>query len=180
MFERAKAFIGLQYAKMQFRGDKDEPQDLTNFFSGAKNVLIILPLGYEEAVIASNALRAFKARLNHLNLTVLNNGTRATSLIEFSKCEVIRMNPTDVNKLFLPSHALLQRIVTHEYDVAMDLNLGFVLHTAYICKASKAKARVGFVATPASEMFFNIQLKLKMPASPQVMYDKFAACLSMF
>ncbi len=180
MFERAKAFIGLQYAKIQFRNEVDTPQELTKFFSGAKNVLIILPLGYEEAVIASNALRAFKARLNHLNLTVINNGTRATSLIEFSKCEVIRMNPADVNKIYLPSQELIQRILTREYDVAMDLNLDFVLHTAYICKASKAKARVGFVAHSAADIFFNIQFNLSMPASPQVMYDKFAACLSMF
>ena len=180
MFDQAKAFLGLQYAKMQFRKEKDEPQELTKFFSGAKNVLIVLPLGYEEAVIASNALRAFKARLNHLNLTVLNNGTRATSLIEFAKCEVIRMNPTDINKFYLPSQALLQRIISREYDVAMDLNLDFVLHTAYICKASKARARVGFVSGSASDTFFNVQLNLKLPATPQVMYDKFAACLSMF
>ncbi len=179
MFERTKAYVGLQYAKFQFRKEKDVPQPLTNFFSGAKNVLITLPLGYEEAIIASNALRAFRARLNHLQLTVINNSTRATSLIEFSKCEVIRMTNNDVNKLYLPSQGLMQRILEKEYDVAIDLNLGFVLHTAYICKASKAKARVGF-ANSASDAFFNVQLNLKMPASPQVMYDKFAACLSMF
>ncbi|TAK53763.1 MAG: hypothetical protein EPO24_13905 [Bacteroidetes bacterium] len=180
MLERLKAYIGLQLAKFQFRNEVDKPQELTQFFSGAKNVLIVLPLGYEEAVIASNALRAFKARLNHLHLTVVNNGTRATSLIEFSKCEVIRMNPADVNKLFLPTPGIMQRILSKEYDVAMDLNLDFVLHTAYICKASKAKARVGFSAGSTADTFFNVQLNLKMPAPPQAMYEKFAACLSMF
>jgi hypothetical protein len=179
MFERTLALLGYQFAKFQFRGDVDTVQPMTNFFSGARNVLITLPIGYEEAIVASNALRAFRNRWNHLHLTVVNNSTRATSLIDFPKCEIVRIDPLDINKFSLPSRSLLQRIFTRQYDVALDMNLDFVLHTAYICKASRAKIRVSFTHQ-ASDVFFNVQLNLKRQGSPQSLYEKFASCLAMF
>jgi ADP-heptose:LPS heptosyltransferase len=179
MFERALALVGYQFAKFQFRNEFDTVQPMTDFFSGAKNVLIALPVGYEEAIVASNALRAFRSRWLHLHLTVIHNSTRATSLIDFPKCEVVRIDPPEINKFSLPTKSLLQRIITRQYDVALDMNLDFVLHTAYICKASRAKVRVGF-AHQASDVFFNVQLNLRRHGSPQSLYEKFASCLAMF
>jgi len=179
MFESTLGWMGLQFARFQFRNDIERVQDLTKFFSGARNVLITLPVGYEEAIIASNALREFRNRLNHLHLTVVSSGTRATSLIDYQRCEVIRIDPLDINKFSLPTRSLLQRIESREYDTAVDLNLDFVLYTAYICKASGAKVRVGFTH-PASDVFFNVQVNLKTPGTPQAIYNQFAACLAMF
>ena len=173
------AKMGLQFAKFQFRNDFDTVQPMTEFFSGARSVLITLPTGYDEANLAGNAMRSFRDKLSHLRLTVVHNSTRATSLIDFPKCEVIRLDPPDINKFSLPTKQLLQRILNREYDVAMDLNLDFVLHTAYICKASRAKVRVGF-AGPGSDYFFNVQLNLSKEHSPQALYEKFARCMGMF
>ena len=179
MFERTLGWMGLQFARFQFRNDIEKVHVLTDFFSGARNVLILLPVGYEEAIIASNALREYRHRLNHLHLTVVNSGTRTTSLIDYPRCEVIRINSTDINKFSLPTRSLLQRIENRDYDTAVDLNLDFVLHTAYICKASGARVRVGFTR-PESDVFFNVQLNLKMDGTPQAIYNQFAACLAMF
>ena len=178
MFERALAWMGLQFARFQFRNDIEKVHALTDFFSGARNVLILLPVGYDEAIIASNALREYRHRLNHLHLTVVNSGTRTTSLIDYTRCEVIRIDPTDINKFSLPRRSLLQRIESRDYDTAVDLNLDFVLHTAYICKASGARVRVGFTH-PSADMFYNVQLNLK-EGTPQSIYSHFAACLAMF
>ena len=71
------------------------------------------------------------------------------------------------------------RIFNREYDVAMDLNLDFVLHTAYICKASRARVRVGY-SHSAADLFYNVQLNFDRNSSPQVLYKKFASCLAMF
>ena len=179
LYNRFLAFLGLQLAKFQFRNDVDRMTTMTNFFSGASNVLITLPVSYEDAMLASNALRDYKNQLKHLHLTVLNSGTRRTSLVDFPHCEVIRMDPLDVNKFSLPTRPLMQRVLHREYDTAIDLNLDFVLYTAYICKASGAKARVGFTR-PGSDTFFNVQLNLKSPRTPQAVYEAFVACLSMF
>ncbi len=179
IYERFLAFLGLQFAKLQFRNDIDRPQAMTNFFSGAKNVLIALPVGYEEAILASDAFQSFRQQLRHLHLTVINSGTRRTSLVDYPHCEVIRMDPIDINKFLLPTRSLLQRVASRTYDTAIDLNLDFVLYTAYICKASGAKIRVGFTR-PASDVFFNVQLNLKSPRTPQAVYESFASCLAMF
>ena len=179
VYDRLLSFLGLQFAKFQFRSDIDVVQGMTNFFTGADHVLILLPVGYDESIHAGNALRAFRNRLSHLHLTVVNTGTRATSLVDFPKCEVIRIDPVDINKFSLPTKPLLTRILAQRYDVAMDLNLDFVLHTAYICKASRAKVRVGFTHAPG-DVFFNVQMNFHRQRSAQSAYEQFASCLSMF
>lgn len=179
MFENTLAYIGLQFAKFQFRSDIDQVQSLTDFFRGARNVLITLPVGYEEAVIAGNALRNFRERMSRIHLTVVHNSTRETALANFPKCEVVRIDPADINKFSLPVRSLIQRIFNRQYDAAVDLNIDFVLHTAYICKASRAKARVGF-ASPVSDVFYNVILNLNKKRTPQALYEKFAECLAMF
>lgn len=180
MFERLQHLLGVQFAKIQFRSDVDLPQELTSFFSGARNVLITLPAGYDEALFAGNALRRYRDALQHLHITVIHSSTRATALSEFPRSEVIRLDPADINRFSLPSKALLERIFKREFDVAMDFNLDFVLHTAYICKASRAKVRVGCCAGSAADLFFNVQLNFDHAAPPQVLYEKLAACLAMF
>ena len=179
MFESALAYIGLLFAKFQFRNDFDQPQPLTEFFRGARNVLIAMPVGYEDAIIAGNALRNFRERMKDIHLTIIHTSTRETPLSSFSRSEVVRLDPLDVNKFSLPTKSLLQRVYTREYDVAIDLNLDFVLHTAYICKASRAKVRVGFT-NQMSDVFFNVQLNLNKQRTPQAIFDKVAECLAMF
>jgi hypothetical protein len=180
MLEGLYAWGGLQYARFQFRSDIDTPQDMTRFFTGARHVLLTLPPGYEEAAEAGNALRKFRESLYHLQFTVIHTSTRATSLTEFPRCNVVRLDPNDINRWSLPSKALLQRIFVKEFDVAIDFNLDFVLHAAYICKASRAKVRVNFSDHPEADMFFNVQFKLGARKSTQTVYDQCAACLSMF
>jgi ADP-heptose:LPS heptosyltransferase len=179
MFEAALAYLGLQVAKFRFRSDVDLVQPMTDFFRSAKHVLITLPTEYEEAVLASDALRELRAKRRDLRLTVVHTSTRTTSLADFPNCEVVRIDPADIGRLSLPTRAFLQRLLHHPFDVAVDLNLDFVLHTAYICKASRAKVRVGFVHE-AADAFFNVQLRMNTQQTPQALYRHYAAFLAMF
>jgi hypothetical protein len=179
VLDRALAYVGYQFARLQFRSDIDTVQPLTNFMTGARNMLVVLPIGYNDSILAGNALRRHRNVLRNVHLTVINNGTRATSLIDFPLCEVVRVDPGDLNPFSLPRRSLLQRIFTKQFDVAMNLNLDFVLHTAYICKASRARVRVGFPHDSA-DVFYNVLINLKAQRTPQAMYEKFAASLAMF
>ena len=89
------------------------------------------------------------------------------------------MNPEDIGRLSLPRKNLLQRLVNRQYDVAINLNLDFILHTAYICKASRANVRVG-CSHEAADVFYNVQIHLATAASAQMMYKRFADCVAMF
>jgi hypothetical protein len=171
--------IGFQIARYRFRKEPDTLQPLTNFFSNAGNVLIILPVGYDEANLAGDALEAQREKLSETHLSIIHNSTRHTSLAVFPKSEVIRLDPPDIDRFFLPRVSVINRLPKHQYDVAMDLNLDFVLHSAYICKASRARVRVGF-SHPNADVFYNVQLQFNEPRTPDAVYNKFVKCLSMF
>lgn len=179
MLEEAFAFVGLQIARLKFASDRDQVQPLTEFLRDSHNVLITLPIGYDNSILAGTAIRAHRERLGHVHLTVVHNSTRATPLSEFPRSEVVRLDSSDLNRFSLPTHQLIKRIMTRQFDVAIDLNLDFVLHTAYICKASGARVRVGFKHS-AADMFYNVQLNMNPQRSPQALYENFAACLAMF
>ncbi|HYQ87785.1 MAG TPA: hypothetical protein VES59_11130 [Bacteroidota bacterium] len=179
MLEETLSYLGFQFAKLQFRSDVDTIQPMTEFLTGARNVLITLPTGYDNSILAGAAIRSYRERLSHLHITIVHNSTRSTPLSEFPRSEVVRIDPHDINRFSLPRRQLLKRIMTRPYDVAVDLNLDFVLHTAYICKVSRARVRVGF-AHSAADLFYNVQLNLNASRSPQALYEKFAECLAMF
>lgn len=180
MFDKALSLIGLQFAKFQFRSDFDTPQELTRFFTGARQALVIMPRGYDNALHAGNALTRYRDALGGLHLTIIHTGTRETTLTSFLHSRIIRISPADINRFSLPTRGLMGRIFTQEYDVAIDLNLDFVLHSAYICRASRAKVRVGFQRSALADSFFNVRLELRERRAPQSMYEQFAACLMMF
>jgi hypothetical protein len=171
--------IGLQIARYQFRKEHDSVQPLTNFFSSARNVLIVLPVGYEEANLASEALESQRNKMSDVHIVVVHSSTRHTSLAVFPKSEVIRLDPPDIDRFSLPRPPVIARLPKCQYDVAMDLNLDFVLHSAYICRASHARVRVGF-SHPNADLFYNVRLQFNESRTPQAMYDKFVKCLSMF
>ncbi len=179
MIESALAYMGLQLAKFQFRTSGGDVQLMTDFFRSARHVLITLPTRYEDAVMASDALRPIRAKREDLQLTIIHTSTRSTSLADFPNCEVIRIDPSDISRFSLPKKNFLKRVLHRHYDVAIDVNLDFVLHTAYICRASRAYVRVGF-AHDTADAFFNVQLKFDKHQTPQILYRQLATCLSMF
>jgi hypothetical protein len=179
MLDNTLTSLGLQFARLQFWSNVDTVQPMTQFFRGAQNALIVLPVGYDNAMLAGTAIRKYRERLSNVHLTIVHSSTRSTPLSEFPRSEVVRVDADDINRFSLPKKSLIKRIMTRPYDVAVDMNLDFVLHTAYICKVSRAKVRVGF-AHPRSDMFFNVQLNFDMKRAPQALYEEYAACLAMF
>jgi len=179
MLSHLYSYFGMRFARFQFRSEIDPPRSMTSFLRNAKYILITLPVGYEEANAASDALQKIRDQMGNAHLTLIHTGTRATSLAGSTRCDVVRLDPEDINRFSLPRRSLLKRIGTHPYDVAIDLNLDFVLHTAYICRATSADVRVGFVRD-ASETFFNVQIRAAKRATPKATYDKLADTLAMF
>ena len=179
MFEGPLAYFGLQVAKFRFRKEQDAVQPLTEFFRSAKNVLVMLPIGYEDAALAGNALAEVCRKRRNLHITAVNFGTRSTSLSGCVNCQVVRIDQNEIHRFFLPKKPVLQRILDHAYDVAVDMNLDFVLHTAYICKASRAKVRVG-CAHQAADFFFNVQLKFDSAQARSAAYKHYVSRLEMF
>jgi hypothetical protein len=179
MFEQVFEYIGLQYTKFKFRQEEDSAQEFTKFFTGAKSILLILPVNYEEAQVAGNSLCPVLRQFQKVDLTILTEGIRATALSEFPRSKVIRISSSHVNKLFLPRQHLVDRINESNYDVVIDLNLDFVLYAAYICKATGSNVRLGF-SNRVAEMFYNVQINIDRSKPDKEIYDQLAQYLLMF
>jgi len=179
MIQRAFTYLGYKYARFQFRKDVDEVLPFTDFFRNARSMLVILPVGYEDAMIAGSLLRDALRGNPLLRVTVVHNSTRETPLGDLPRSEVVRMNPDDLTRFSLPRKPLLQRLLQRQFDVAIDLNLDFILHTAYICKASRAKVRVGR-SHEGIDCFYNVQLNFVDAGQPQATYRKFIESIAMF
>jgi hypothetical protein len=95
------------------------------------------------------------------------------------RCRVLLVGPGDVSRLFLPQRSFLTRVAERNYDLALDLNLDFMIPSAYICKESNARVRAGFAALHA-DTFFNFQIRLEPASRRERAYDRLVQCLEMF
>ncbi len=179
MLERLTRQLGLQFAKLQFGSQSEPPRQMTGFLRTASNVLITLPIQYDAAAAAGAALHQIRNQLSQAHITLVHTSTWETPLTGYLRCEVVRIDRGDINRFSLPGRSLLQRIATRPYEVAIDLNLDFVLHTAYICRASAAGIRVGCLSE-ASEFFFNVQIRRGADHGSHNPYDALTAALAMF
>jgi hypothetical protein len=178
ILRQIRTWLGLAYARWRFRTDRDYHQPLTEFFRSARSILVVLPMGYEDANVAGAAFKRLLGGAANAHVTVVTTGIRATPLSD-GRSEVIRVDEVDLNPFFLPRNNIMHRVIAHSYDLAVDLNLDFVLHAAYICKASRAPVRVG-IRREHSDTFYNVQLNLDRSGSPQTVYGRFVDLLNMF
>ncbi|MDP2209354.1 MAG: hypothetical protein Q8K98_11400 [Bacteroidota bacterium] len=179
MFEHTLEYIGLQYTKFLHRKEKDTSQELTDFLTRSRSILIVLPVDYEDAQAAGNAFRTIRDTLENKEITIVTEGIRSTSLSELPKSKVIRISASHINKFFLPRQHFLERIRQAHFDVTIDLNLDFVLYAAYICKATDAKYRIG-LADRAADTFYNVQFNFNKSQPASYIYQQFVQYLKMF
>ncbi len=179
MFEKSLEKLGIIYSKFTFRKDRDHQQNLTNFISTAKRILLILPADYEDSQIACAAFKNLKEKLQNTELTIIAEGIRSIPITDSLKSKVIRISEVHINKFFLPRKTLLDRIQESTFDVAIDLNLDFLLYSAYICKVTGARYRIGFTSK-YSDLFFNIQFNFNKSQKPIEIYTQLVEYLKKF
>ena len=85
----------------------------------------------------------------------------------------------DINKWFVPRRALLQRMESNNFDVALDLNLNLSLTCAFLCKASNAPLRISFLKKNGDQ-FYNFQVKTTGNNDNKFSYQSLLKCLDMF
>lgn len=179
MFESTFEYFGFLYSKFVFRKEKDTQQSISDFLSNAQNILIFLPVDYEDSQAACNSFLQLKDKIRNAELTILTEGIRAVALSELPRTKIIRISQAHINKFFLPRKNLLERILKTKYDVAIDLNFDFYLYTAYICKKTGARYRIGF-SSKFSDYFFNIQFNFNKSQQSTEIYRQLVEYLKKF
>ena len=179
MLESLRRSIGTRIAQFRFRKQHDRVISFTHLLPSAGTILVIMPLSPEEAGDHANVLSLFRTHFAPENLTVLTPvpGERIERLLPHSR--VISIAPDETSLFFLPRQVVLDRVHARQYDIAVDLNLDFMLPSAYICRESNARVRVGR-SGPHADTFFNFQVRLDPSPQRGDAYGRLVECLQMF
>jgi hypothetical protein len=177
MLNAFRRSLGYHLARWQFRKEQNDVMSFTDALSSGHSVLLILPLTPQTGATGP-LLEWIRTRYGGKRLTIVAAGPDNSAVPLFPRSEVIRIPDEEVTRFYHPSTSVLESVRSRTYDVAIDLNLDFLLPSGYICRASNARFRVGFTR-PGADLFYNFQVTGN-GAEGTALYDRLAACLKMF
>ncbi len=179
MLERVRASIGIQASRFHFRKAREKVISFTGSISSARNALLIMPLRSREILPTVMVLNFLRKQFREENITVVTPEKNVEVMRILPRSTFIRLLASEVTMFYLPRKSVLARITKKHFDLAIDLNLDFVLPSAYICRETSARVRVGF-AGKAADTFYNFQIQPDPGLNRHLIYDRLAQCLQMF
>jgi hypothetical protein len=166
-------------ARLRLRSKHLKVVSFTRALSDARRTLLIMPLTSDTIAPVRAVLDLLHSRLEGRSLTIVTTAAEHETTRMFPDSHIVRIGADDISAFYLPRRAALDRTFEKPFDLAIDLNLDFVLPSAYICRESNARVRVGFLRKRA-ESFYNFTLHPDPASTHQGMYDRLAQCLKMF
>lgn len=170
---------GLTFARFLVRRTPAEVVSFTDAFSAAHRVLLLMPLAKRESLPVAGLVDFLKLRFGQQNITVVSDDHGREVMPLLPRGRFIHILKDEVNPFHLPRQSLITRIRERPHDIAIDLNLDFVMPSAYICTQSAARVRIGFVR-PRAEVFYNFQIQQDPGLDRRRVYDRMVAFLQMF
>lgn len=179
MFENTRIKIGKFYARMHFRDDAEPLVHFNDVVSRAKRVLVLLPESEVGASSVDAVLKFFRQRFHTNRVLLVARKEIVPSLPQFQGFDLLTYTSDDLNPWFVPRPELLRKLKKSTFDVAFDLNIGFELPSAFLCRESHAPLRVSFAKTHADD-FYNFQVRTAQTHSVLQAYVKLLKCVEMF
>jgi ADP-heptose:LPS heptosyltransferase len=170
---------GLLFARLRFRKSRDTVIRFTGSVSSAEQALVLLPFGSDAPAPAPEVFTTLRRRFARGNITLVGEERLAPLAAQIPDARFIRVKPEALTVFFLPRAALMEQLDGRRYDLAVDLNLDFLLPSAYICRKSGARVRVGIERRKA-ERFYNLLIHPDPSLGTQRLYERLLACLEMF
>jgi len=179
MIEALRLKAGHLAARYQFRRSTDRVVSFSGTLSASKAVMIVLPFGDNDPRSFRSVTDLLIERFDGQYITVVSSDHAVDMMRLLPRSTIIHYRPDELNVFHLPRKELHERIVNRSIDLAIDLNLDFLLPPAYICKASGANIRVGFQRTYA-EHYFNFLVRPDVTLARKLIYSRFAHFLRKF
>ncbi len=179
MIEQLRLKAGHLAAQYQFRRTTDRIVSFSGTLSASKSVMIVLPFGDNDPHSFRSVTDLLIERFEGQYITVVSSDHAVDMMRMLPRSTIIHYRPDELNVLNLPRKELYERIINRSIDLAIDLNLDFLLPPAYICKASGAKIRVGFQRQYA-EQYFNFLVRPDMTLARKMIYSRLAHFLKKF
>jgi ADP-heptose:LPS heptosyltransferase len=179
MLESLRSSIGLLVTRMRFRKSRDAVISFTRSVSSADQALVVLPFGDRAHLPEPGVFVSLRNRFADERITLVGDERCAALSAQLPRSRFVRVAPSDLTVLFLPRRSLMESIMGRRYDLALDLNLDLVLPSAYICRRSDARVRVGLERGKA-DRFYNFLIHPDPSLGTQRLYERMLACLEMF
>jgi hypothetical protein len=177
MLESLRRFCGVQLSRWHFRQMHNDVISFSESMSTGGHALLILPLTPGPQSPAS-VIDLVRTRFTEERLTIVTEEHDAGAGALLPRSTIIRIRTSQIDWLFHPSREVMKNVVMRKYDIAIDLNLDSLLPSAYICKGSNARVRIG-CSRKGGEYFYNFLMQPDISRGGSL-YDRLAACLKMF
>ncbi|MBI5463796.1 MAG: hypothetical protein HY966_02430 [Ignavibacteriales bacterium] len=179
MFERLRLNVGTWYTGIHFRQKKEPTLRFNDILSRAHRVLVLFPesaIGAESTYMLMKYLsRRFSS--GTVSVIVREEFQRVTTGI--ANIRTLPYEQSEINRWYVPRQELIRRMNANTFDVAIDLNVGLALPSAFLCRESHAPLRISF-AKPHADRFYNFQLQTKAAGQGIVAFQQLLKCLDMF
>jgi len=179
MFEANRLKIGTLFARFHFRTARDPIVRFTEAITQARRPIVFLPESASEASSIEGVLKFLAQRFHTSKVTLVARKEGVSSLPDHRGFSVLIFTPEELNALFLPRAELLRKMKKSTFDVALDLNIRFALPSSYLCRASAAPLRIGFVK-PYADSFYNFQVQTGQSNNLTHVYSQLLKCIEMF
>jgi len=179
MFDGIRRKVGLSYSRLHFRNNHDRMMNFTDALTRSRRALVIFPELSPDGESVLTLFRYLIKKFSSDGIMVLIRDDQVNSMVTAPPLKTLTYSANDINTWFIPRQELLRKITANTYDVALDLNIGFSLPSAFLCKASRAPLRVSF-AKDEADQFYNLQFQSKEVAGITRIYQNFLKFLDMF
>jgi len=179
MLEKTRLKIGTSYAKFHFRSAREPIVRFTEAITQARRPIVFLPESSSEASSIESVLRFLAQRFHTSKVAVIARKEVLSSLPEHRGFNIVTFSPEELNTWYLPRGDLLRKVKKSTFDVALDLNIRFALPSSYLCRASAAPLRIGFVK-PYADSFYNFQIQTGNSSNFTLVYSQLLKCIEMF
>jgi hypothetical protein len=179
MILTVRQYAGTRYGILKTRWRKDKQVEMTNFYSDSRNVLVIMPQDSQASEVAITVVRFLEKKFKGRDCIVVAATQGANLVSKYTGAEVVRMRDDDIGFFYLPKKSFIKRFAKRQFDLVVDLNLGFVLFGAYLSRSVISRYRVSF-AKKYGDLFYNIQYRSVSGQSKQITYNSLCDFLEKF
>jgi ADP-heptose:LPS heptosyltransferase len=171
--------LGTWYARFHFRRANEPIVHFTQAVSKSRRVIVLLPESANDVPSTESVLRFFGERFQTSKVVLVVKKELVPRVPEHQGFNLFTYGPEELNAWFVPRAELLQKMKKGTFDLALDLNQGFALPSSFLCRASQAPLRIGFVK-PYADDFYNFQIQTDQSKDPSQAYSTLLKCIEMF
>jgi hypothetical protein len=176
MIDPFRRWLGMQTARYRFRALRTPILAFRSAVASARSALLVLPFDRDPAPQMQELADVLKLRFDQDRITIVASEHQYDIGRLLPRSQVVRVPSRDLTILFHPRADVIAAVTGRQPDLAIDLNLDFVMPSGYICRVSGARIRIGYERAGAGH-FYNFTIKRTPGVGRERAYHRLAEFL---